>query len=822
MSNLGQDLRFGLRMLVKHPAFTAIAIITLALGMGANTAIFSLTDKLIVRSLPVKAPERLVLITSESVNPRFLNTILSYPDFADYRAQNQVLDGLIAFNAAQGKLGADEKAERVGYEMVSENYFDVLGVRAARGRTFAPDEGQTPGAHPVVVLSDGLWQRSFGADPGIVGRTITLNDASFTVIGIAPRGFNGLFLERPTDIWVPLMMRPQLIPSALVISERQAAWLRLMGRLKPGVSLEQAQASLDLLARQIREANTPPGNRNLPYYERRILLEPGGQGISYLRREMGKPLKMLMAIVGLTLLIACVNVATLLLARAAARRKEVAVRLALGASRWRLITQLLTESVLLALLGGGAGLLLAPWLTSLLIKFQPTFNLNQTPLNETLDLRVLAFTLLASLLSGVIFGLMPAWQSSKADLVPALKDEGALLSQRESRWNARHLLIVAQIALAFVVLVGAGLFIKNLRNLLAIDPGYKVENVLLAPLELPRQSYDAARAREFFRQLTERLRALPGVVAVSHAQITPLSGSVGTMSVTLEGYTPHAGEHLGIDYNQVGPGYHELMGIPLVAGRGFSEQDREGAPGVVIINEAMARTFFPDQNPIGKRMALGRGQPWLEIIGVARDIKHRQLTNQAIPHFDLPSRQQSAGLFTQMLIRTTSDPAALLPAVRREVSALDQKVTVNRPMTLAEELNNSLAAERMAAALTSLFALIALLLVAVGLYGVMAYEVTQRTREIGIRMALGARAGDVLRLTIKQGLTLALLGTGAGLFAALALTRLMKGLLYSVSATDPLTFTGVSVLLVLIALLACFIPARRAAQVEPMIALRYE
>jgi predicted permease len=814
-----QDLRFAFRMLLKNLSFTAMAALTLALGIGANTAVFSLIDKLLWRTLPVASPEQLVLLSAESSNPHFLHNVFSYPDYVDYRERNQVLSGLLAFRRADLSLGAGDEAEKVAGEFVSGNYFDLLGVKMARGRGFLPAEDQTPGARPVVVLSYGLWQRRFDAAPDLIGRTVTLNEVKLTVVGIAPRGFTGLLFEHAAELWAPVMMQEQLQPGSPPFDARQMGSLRLIGRLKPGVSLVQAQASLDVLAHQIRESYTPPDRRNQPFYERRLLLEPSGQGISALRQQLREPLKLLLAVVGLILLIACANVANLLLARATARRKEIAVRLALGASRARLIRQLLAESASLALLGGALGLLFAPWLTNLLTSFQWwQIRVAQTPLGETLDTRVLGFTLLVSVLAGMIFGLIPALQSSKPDLIPALK-EGATLSYHERRANARHLLVIAQVALSVVVLVGAGLLIRSLRHLFTIDPGFKAEGVLIVPVNLPAQKYDEAKGREFVRQFSERLKALPGVQAVSEATVIPLSGNRFTRSVTVEGYQTRRGEVLGVETNNVGPGYHELLGIPIVQGRGFTERDREGAPDVAVINEAFARLYFPGQNPLGKRLNLGAD---FEVVGVTRDIKYHELTERPLPHFDLAGRQMGFSRSTNLHLRTSLKAASLIPAVRREARMLDPGLGILEVQVLDEVVANSLTTARMAATLTGLFGLIALLLAAVGLYGVTSYTVTQSTREIGVRMALGAQARDVLRLVVGQGMALTVIGLAIGLSGALLLTRLMTSLLFGVSATDPLTFVVIVLLLLGVTLVACYLPARKAAKVDPMEALRHE
>jgi predicted permease len=822
---LWQDLRYGQRILVKNPGFAAIAVITLALGIGANTAIFSLVDKLLVRSLPVRDPAELVLLSAENVNPRFLNTIFSYPDYVDYRDRNTVLTGLLAFISIDGNLEAGEKEERINVELVSGNYFEVLGVPTISGRAFLPEEDRTPGTHPVAVLGYGFWQRRFGGDPDLIGRTVQINNVSLTVIGIAVRGFTGTRLESSVDLFAPLMMRPQLRPGGLPLAERNAAWLHLMARLKPGVTLPQAQASLDLLARQVREANMLPTNRDRPAAERRMLLEPGGGGISTLRKEMSGTLKLLLAIGSLLLLSACANLAILLLVRSAARRREIAVRLALGASRARLIAQLLTESVLLVLPGALAGLLIAPWIYKLLLAFQPGVSLAQTALGESLDRRVLLFTMLVALLSS-LFGLVPALQSAKTDLVTALKNAEQNFSGSVHRLNLRQSLVVAQIALTLVMLVGGGLFITTLRNLLAIELGFRPENVLRVPLELPRQKYKAESSNQFYSELTEHLKALPGVEDVSFASRTPLDGGRNverrTANIVIEGYQTQPGENIGAAFNQVGPRYHEMMGIPLIQGRGFTEEDRAGAPGVVVVNEALAQLYFSNQNPIGQRISRGPGSPWLQIIGVARNSKLHDLTEAPAPQADLPGLQYPPGNYARVLVRTTGESAGLISAVRREVERLDPGVSIPRLSTLSEDLLDSIAPARLAATLTNLFGLTALLLAAIGLYGVMAFAVSQRTREIGIRMALGARNSDVRRMVVQQAMKLALIGVAIGLCAAFALARLVTVFLYGVSATDPLTFAVIALLLMVVALLACWIPARRATKVNPMVALRFE
>jgi predicted permease len=831
MQTLLQDLRYGLRLLLKKPGLTAVAVLTLAMGIGANTAIFSLTDKLLVRSLPVKEPQQLVLLNSVNLSTGFRANVFSHPNYVDYRDQNQVFSGMGAFIGTMMNVASDGRTERVLVETVSGNYFDLLGVRATRGRTFAPEEDRTPGTHPVAVISDSLWRRQYGADPEIIGQTVTLNEVKLRIIGVAPRQFTGMLVEQATDIWVPVMLEGQF-RSRSVLTERTSDWLRIVARLKEGVTIEQARAGLDTLAKQLAQKNVSPSANVAPDSEKRIELEPGGQGVSGLREKYARALWLLLALVVMVLLIACANIANLLLARAIARRKEIAVRLALGARRSQLVRQMLTESLPLALLGGASGLLLTPWIAALLLRFQPSLRALQTPLDESIDYRVLVFTALITLLASILFGLIPALQSFSFDLIPALKEGVNASGGHEQGLSLRHVLVVAQIALAVVVLVGAGLFVKSLRHLFAVDPGFDTDQVLLVRLNLNTRKLlpfdpegdeqQVARVRALQQQIIERVRALPGVTAASFSMVVPLSGASFKFDFFIEGQPLRPGEQRA-NGNYVGPDYHRTMGIPIIAGRDFSEQDRQGAPGVAIINETLARRFFAGQRAVGQRLRLDEKDPWLEIIGVARDFKYEQLTEAPLPQLDLPSLQQrhynSSSTFA---VRSTGAGAPLIPALRREIAASAPAVPIIDVRMMAEQLGDSIAAARMAATLTALFGGLALLIAVIGLYGVMSYTVTQSTRELGIRMALGAQPRDVLRLVVGQGMALTVVGVALGLIAAFALTRLMKTLLFSVEATDPLTFMLVALSLLGVALLACYVPARRATKVDPLVALRYE
>ncbi len=823
IADLWQDLRYGMRMLLKTPGFTAVAALSLALGIGANTAIFSLVDKVMIRKLPVEEPDRLVVVSVDS--GRGLGTVFSYPNFADYRDGNQVFEGLVCYAQRALTLSEGGQAERVQGMIVSGNYFTALRVRPALGRGFLPEEDKTRGSHPVIVLSYGLWQRRFGADPGLVGKAVNLNGYSFTVVGIAPPEFTGTIPGSAPDVYVPVMMQGQVSPSWKMDPlfgprSRNLSWLEVLGRLKPGVSREQAAAALTALGSQIAMAN--PNSDGSPRFEPKFVLEDGSRGHAYLLRDLRFPLQMLMGTVGLILLIACANVASLLLARAAGRASEIAVRLAVGASRKRLIRQLLTESVLLSTLGGVAGLALAASISGLAVSYTPPNNFSTLTLDNRLDLRALSFTLAISMLTGILFGLAPALSASRPDLVSALKGESTLLVKRGRRLSLRNLLVVGQVALSLVVLVGAGLCVRSLQKLQAIDAGFDLSKVLVMSADVSLSGYNNERGLRFYSELLERLKLLPGVEAASLAAQLPLSGGISS-TLKAEGYAPKPGEDLSSDFNIVGADYFRTMKIPLLQGREFGESDTTTAPQVVIINETAARRFWPGQNPIGRRLTLGRApdEEVREIVGVVKDSKYRQLTEEARPAMYVPFAQDYRANMA-LHVRTTGEPGAMLAAVRHETQALDAALPLYNIKTLEEQKSGSLYTSRMAATLLTVFGLLALALVAVGLYGVMAYAVNRRTREIGIRMALGAQRRDVLRQVLLEGMTMVTIGLALGLGAAVAATRLVRNFLYNVTATDLASFAGAALLLAGVALLANYLPARRAASVDPLLALRRE
>ena len=808
-------------MLLKSPGFTVVAVLSLALGIGVNTSIFSLINAVMLRPLPVDDPSRLVSIYHRSAQGAGSFSSTAYPVYEYYRDHNEVFSGLMAFCRVPINLRIGEETERIPAEIVTGNYFSVLGVKPILGRAFLPDEDRTLGAHPVVVLSYGLWQRRFGGDPGLVGRTITLNGYSFTVIGIVPRNFRGTVLDWsiPPEIWAPMMMYREAVPAFVGIDPLHRwgmDWLLVTGRLKPGVALAQARAAMTTLATQLAQAHPERSQGRDKDRGWTAVLLPAHQARFWpaYRDSIVNYLGVLMGVVGLVLLIACFNVANLMLARASKRQREIAVRLALGAGRGRLVRQLLTESMLVSLLGGAASLLVAAWTSEFLSSFYRPFKI-QMALDTSLDARVLGFAFLISLLTGILFGLAPVRQASRLDLVPALKSETSALLPGLRRFSLRSGLVVAQVALCLVLLIGAGLFLRTLRNAQAEDVTFAAGNVLLFNVDPATRGYTESRGQQFYQQLLERVRALPGVRSAGLASIIPLGGLRGGTDVTIDKQT------LQVNLNWVSPGYFQTIGIPLLRGRDFTERDNPSAPRVAVVNEQMARRFWPGQDAIGKQFQLTRPPVSVEIAGVVKDGKMRSFRDELRPGFYLPLDQHYCPQMT-LEVRTAGDPAGMLGAVRREVQALDKDLPLGEFQTLKTHLSSALSQERMTAALLSALGLLALVLAAIGLYGVMAFSVAQRTREIGIRVALGAQSSQVLRVVLRQGMFLTLIGLGIGLAAAAVLTRFAASLLYGVSPTDPLTFAGISLLLLVVALAASYIPARRAARVDPMVALRYE
>ncbi|MFY9609329.1 MAG: ABC transporter permease [Blastocatellia bacterium] len=826
MQTLWQDLRYGCRMLLNSPGFTGLAVLALALGIGANSTIFSLVNALLLRPLPVEKPEQLAAVYTSDFSSGNYGTS-SYPDYLDFRDRNQVFSGLVAYTATPFSLNVDGVNERAFGEVVSGNYFADLGVKMALGRGFLPEEDQTPGSHPVVVIGHKLWQGRFGGNPGIVGRSVIMNGHAFTVVGVAEEEYSGLLRGLAADLWVPAMMMNQAVPGSDNLVERGNRSFFVMGRLKPGVTLDQAQSNFGSIAEQLFK-EWPQRWNNIRNEPRVISLVPESEArvMPDVRTPVVIFMALLMAVVGLVLLIACANVANLLLARAAARRKEFAIRLALGAGRLRLIRQLLTESVLLAVLGGVGGLLLALWGVELLMAFKPPVPV-PIEIDLSIDWRVLGFTFGVALLTGVLFGLAPALAASRPDLVPSLKDEAGAVGAGRGRGRLRGTFVIVQVALSLLLLICSGLFLRSLRNASSIDPGFDADNLLVMAMDLQLQGYNETTGRNFSSQLLDRVRALPVVESASITDALPLGLDGARRGITIEGYTAQAGESTEVNSAFVTPGYFETLRIPVLRGGAFDGQDRAGSLGAVMINEAFARRYWPGQDPIGKRIQRGVGRsgsndsPYLAVVGVVKDGKYATLGEEATPFFYLNLAQDYLSAPT-LIVRTRGNPFDCLPAVRNEVAALDKNLPLYDVKTMREHLGLALLPARLAGSVLGVFGLVALLLAASGIYGVMAYAVAQRTREIGIRMALGARAVDVLKLVVRQGMTLVVIGVVIGLTGAFFLTRLLESFLFGVTSTDPATFAAIALLLVAVALAACFVPARRATRVDPMVALRYE
>jgi predicted permease len=806
LETLWQDCRYGVRMLRKDAGFTAAAVLVLALGIGANTAIFSVVDAVLLRPLPYGDPHRLVWVWE--THPNVKEEPASLPNFTDWKSQGQSFEGMAGFTNSSLALTGEGEPERIPATFVVGDFFGVLGVSPALGRVFTAEEDM-PGAGRVVILGHSVWQRRFGGDPNIIGKSLTLSGNPHTVVGVMPKGFKDPLpaQRRPAELWAPLGL-------AVNPGARRSDFLSVVARMKPGVTLSQAQAEMNTVAarlsQQYPESNTSWGVTLLALHER-------------VTGDVGRPLWLLMGVVGLLLLLACANVANLLLARSAARSHEIAIRRALGAGRWRLVRQFITESVLLSLIGGALGAILASSGVAALVALSPG---NIPRLEEVgVSWPVLAFTLAASLVTGLLFGLLPALHATSPHLTESLKEGGRGTTQGGRGARVRSALVVSEVAIALVLLVGAGLLIRSFVRLQGVDPGFHPERVLAADVVLPGAKYrEDAQVINFYDRLLSGMRGRPGVEAVAAVSVLPLTESGAIITFLIEGRAaPAPGESQDAEYRIATPDYFRALGIPVIRGSVFSERDTANMPYVMVVNETFARRNFPGEDAVGKRVNLGdpAQAPWRTIVGVVKDVRHQSLDAEPYPQMYTPLGQ-SPRRSMSVVVRAGGDPKNAIPLVRSELAALDRDLPLYNVRTMQEVLSESVARQRFSMLLVAIFAFLGLALASVGIYGVIAYSVTQRTHEIGVRMALGAEAMHILKMVVRQGMILAVVGVCIGLVAARGLAQLMSGLLFGVSPTDVITFTGVSILLTAVAMLACVIPALRATRVNPMVALKYE
>ena len=845
MRSIGKDIQFAVRAFRKSPVFTSVALVSLALGIGANTAIFTLLDQVLLRLMPVKNSQELVLLglKGSQYGSNWGDHALSYPMYRDIQANNSVFSGMFCRFGNVFSLGFNGTTERTSGALVSGTYFPVLGVGAAIGRTFTPDDDRVPGGHPVLMLSYDYWRSRFAGDRSIAGKTVAVNGHNFTVVGVAEKGFNGVDPSDPSQIFVPVMMRAQLLPQYdefLNLENRRDHWVNVFGRLKPGISIEQARAALQpyfhsMLNLEVKEAafSKASAASRAEFLRGTLEVVPGSQGKPRFRGQLSTPLWFLMALTGGVLLIACANVAGLLIARGASRQKEIAIRLAVGAGRFRIVRQLLVESLLLSIAGGVLGLILAMWTDSALLALLPpdsvTLKLATTP-----DLRILLFGAAVSLVTGLLFGIVPAWQSTQPDVAPILKDTIGGIVGGGTHVRVRKVLVAAQVMLSLLLLIGAGLFIRSLRNLRDMGPGFSADNLLAFDLDPSLNGYNGERCKLFFRQLTAEVNSIPGVLSTGLARLRILEDNNWDSSVTPEGF--HGDKTPEAFMNSVSPGYFKSLHVPILAGRDFTEQDTQAIqhgdkpedtePRVVMVNEKFAKRFFGSAgNAIGRHVGFG-GDPGtktdMEIVGVVKDIKYTNLRDEIpIQMFDPYLAENQASGMT-LYARTTMNPDQFFSAVRSKVRALDSNLPVYGMRTMEQQISNSLLIERLIASLSAVFGFLATLLAVIGLYGVMAYTVARRTREIGVRMALGALQGDVIWMVMREVLVLVAVGLAVGLAGAFVLVKLIQTQLYGLSGHDPLTVALAALGLAVVACAAGYIPAVRASRIDAMRALRYE
>jgi predicted permease len=833
MTTLLQDLRLALRGLAKAPVFTSVAVLSLALGIGANTAIFSLLDQLLLRMLPIKNPNEIVQLAARGrhYGSNWGMDAMSYPMYRDFRDKGEGLNGVIARKGWESSLGYAGQVEKVRVEIVSGNYFQMLGVSAAAGRLFTQDDDLKPLASPIVALGYDYWKSRFAGNAGVIGQNLVVGNHNYTVVGIVEPGFTGVELGSAAQVYIPIAMQAQLIPRDKdILEDRRQRWVNVFARLKPGFTAVKAQAAAEPLYRQIIEdevkqkefAKADQESKD-NFLKSRMTVFPGGTGTSYLRREFGTALWMLMALVGMVLLIACANVANLQLARATARQKEVAVRLSVGARRSQIVRQLLVESLLLSVAAGLLGLAIGRISTSVLLSLLLT---NDTQLNITskLDPRVLVFTFLISVLTGVLFGLAPALQSTRPDLASTLKDQaGAVVGGTHSAF--RKALVAVQVTLSLVLLAGAGLFVNSLHNLRTLNPGFRATRLMMFGINPQANGYSIDRMKSFYRQVDEQIATLPGVETVSSGNMAIVSGDEWDSSVTIEGHDASQGSKAWAYQNHVLPGYFHTLGVDFVAGRDFRWSDTLKSTPVTIVNEQFVQEYFPGQDPIGRHVGMGSDpgtKTDIEIIGVVKTFKYQKMDEKAGRQMYRPYLQMDFALDQWFYVRTSGDPQALYSAIRGEIHHLDSNLPIYGMRTVEEQVERNLATPRLVAGLSLCFGVLATLLAVLGLYGVMSYLVGRRRREIGIRMALGSDSSRVVRMILKEVALLVGVGLGAGLIAAVSLSRLVTSQLYGISPYDPNVLVLATLLLATVALAAGWLPANRASQADPLRTLRYE
>ena len=836
MQNLWRDITFGLRMLTKSPGFTAITVITLAFGIGANTAIFSLMNQVLLQQLPVKNPSELVVLRAPGPATGHISSdgdsseSFSYPMYKGLRDNNSVFSGILARYTFSASVSNHGQTDRASGELVSGNYFEVLGVQPAIGRVFSQDDDRVPGAQPLVVLSYPYWTRHFGGDPSVLNKVLLINDVEMTVVGVSQAKFFGVQVGQTPDIFVPMMMTPQMTLSRSTLDGWNDYWMKVLARRKPGISERQAEAGINAVYRPLLEEQLPQiksgwnEDKRQKFLNKKIFLSSGARGRTIVQRDAGSQIITLFVMVALVLLIACTNVANLLLARGASRQREFAIRTAMGASRGRMIRQLLAESLLCALGGGALGILLGTWLMKILTPIVVA-NAGIQGLTEKLDPTVLSFAIGATLLSGVFFGLIPAWRVTRMGVSDVIKDQGSTSSASVAHVGFRRVLVAGQVAFTMLLLAGAGLFMRSLWNLRNQDLGLKTDNVIAFSIEPTLNGYDTPRSIALFDQMRARIAAVPGVRSVGTGDVPTLSGDDEGSNITVEGGLQLPEDLQDVDHIAISPAYFSTLGIPLLSGREFTEADGTTAPKVAIASEAMVKRFFPGRNPIGAHFAFGGGnnvKPDIEIVGVVKDVKQEHVSSAIQPYVYIPYAQRPKLTGMTFYVRSTQDPLLLGSALQSEVRQMDANLPVYDLKTMQRVVEEDLFSARMVAVLSAAFAALAALLAALGIYGVLAYVVVQRTREIGIRMALGAVAGQVRLLIVKEVGSMVLLGVGVGLPLAYGLARFSESLLYGVHAGDPAVYALGLGLIALIALAACFIPARRATRVDPLVALRYQ